>query len=224
LSDVRLHYVEEGEGPAVILLHGFPDFWYSWRHQIPALAAAGYRVIAPDLRGFALSDKPYRVSDYSLDRLASDVAGLAAYLGESTATIVGHDWGGLVAWATAAWHPDLVERLVVMNAPHPDDYARGLRNPRQFKKSWYTGFFQLPGAAVVLERDGYAVLRRALRNSSLPGSFTDEDIERYVEAWSEPRAIRSQLSYYRAVMLPALARSRHDLGRGARNRCSIPGT
>ena len=199
LSDVRLHYMEDGDGPLVILLHGFPDFWYSWRHQIPALVAGGFRVVAPDMRGYNLSDKPAGIANYSLDRLAADIAELVAERGAATAALVGHDWGGLVAWATAAWHPDLVDKLVVMNAPHPDDYSRGLRNPKQIVKSWYTGFFQVPGAPAVLRSDNFAALRNALRGSSTEGAFADEDLARYVEAWSQPRAIESQLAYYRAA-------------------------
>jgi len=198
LTDVRLHYVEEGDGPLVVLLHGFPDFWYSWRHQIPALSEAGFRVVAPDMRGYNTSDKPRGVSNYTLDRLATDVVELVAALGGEAAQVVGHDWGGVVAWAVAGWHPDVVERLVVMNAPHPDDYARGLKNPKQLAKSWYAGFFQLPGSAAALRAGGFAPLRRALRLSSTPGAFTDEDIALYEVAWSEPRAIESQLQYCRA--------------------------
>jgi pimeloyl-ACP methyl ester carboxylesterase len=207
LSDVRLHCVEEGDGPLVLLLHGFPDFWYSWRHQIPALVAAGYRVVAPDMRGYNLSDKPTGIHNYSLDRLATDIAELIERLGAERATIVGHDWGGLVAWATAAWHPDLVDRLVILNAPHPDDYSRGLRDPKQLMKSWYTGFFQIPGAPAVLRRNNYAALASALRGSSSEGAFLDDDIERYVSAWSEPRAIESMLAYYRAAARRVFGRS-----------------
>lgn len=209
LTDVRLHHVEEGDGPLVLLLHGFPEFWYSWRHQIPALVEAGYRVVAPDMRGYNLSDKPRGITNYTLDRLATDIVELIERLAANRATIVGHDWGGLVAWATAAWHPDLVDRLVILNAPHPDDYARGLRDPKQLMKSWYTGFFQLPGAPAILRRNDFAALRNALVASSTEGAFTDEDIELYVRAWSEPHAIESMLGYYRAA-------ARRVLGRGER--------
>ena len=198
LTDVRLHYVEQGDGPLVLLLHGFPDFHYSWRHQLPALAEAGFRAVAPDLRGYNLSDKPGSVADYTLDRLATDVAELIPALGEGSARLVGHDWGGIVAYAAAAWHPDLIERLVVLNAPHIDDYGRGLRSPRQFRKSWYTGFFQMPGAPAVLRTRDFSGLRNALVGSSTPGAFTDEDLARYATAWSEPRAMESMLAYYRA--------------------------
>lgn len=207
LSDVRLHYVEEGDGPLVLLLHGFPDFWYSWRHQIPALVAAGFRVVAPDMRGYNLSDKPRGVANYSLDRLATDIVELTSFLGHRCAHLVGHDWGGLVAWAVAGWHSDAVDRLAIFNAPHPDDYARGLKDPKQISKSWYTGFFQLPGSAPLLRGRNFALLRRTLRASSTEAAFTDEDLARYVAAWSEPRAIESQLAYYRAAA--------RRLGRGA---------
>ena len=198
LTDVRLHYVEEGDGPLVVLLHGFPDFWYSWRHQIPALAESGYRVVAPDMRGYNLSDKPRGIGNYTLDRLATDVVELIVSLGQQTARVVGHDWGGVVAWATAGWHPDVVERLVVVNAPHPDDYSRGLKNPKQLAKSWYTGFFQVPGSPALLRARNFAALRSALTSSSNEGTFTEDDVARYIEAWSEPRTIESQLAYYRA--------------------------
>lgn len=198
LTDVRLHYVEEGDGPLVVLLHGFPEFWYSWRHQIPALAESGYRVVAPDMRGYNLSDKPRGIGNYTLDRLATDVVELIVSLGEQSARVVGHDWGGVVAWATAGWHPDVVERLVVVNAPHPDDYSRGLKNPKQLAKSWYTGFFQVPGSPALLRARNFAALRSALTSSSNEGTFTEDDVARYIEVWSEPRAIESQLAYYRA--------------------------
>lgn len=198
LTEVRLHYVEEGTGSLVVLLHGFPDFWYSWRHQMPVLAAAGFRVVAADMRGYNTSDKPRGVGYYTLDRLATDVVELVSALGEDRARVVGHDWGGVVGWAVAGWHPDVVERLVVLNAPHPDDYARGLKSPKQLAKSWYAGFFQLPGSAIALRARGFAALRSALRSSSTPGAFTEEDLEIYAAAWAEPRAIESQLQYYRA--------------------------
>ena len=214
LSDVRLHYVEDGEGPLVVLLHGFPDFWYSWRHQIPALSAAGYRVVAPDMRGYNLSDKPANIGEYALDRLATDIAELVVTVGGGkAAAVAGHDWGGVVAWAVAAWHPDLVQRLVILNAPHPDDYGPGLRRPRQFLKSWYTGFFQLPLAPASLRAGGFAALRRAVTGSSSKGAFTDEDLARYVEAWSQPRALRSGLAYYRAASRRVLSRRAERLPR-----------
>lgn len=207
LTDVRLHHVDEGDGPLVLLLHGFPDFWYSWRHQIPVLAAAGYRVVAPDMRGYNLSDKPRGIRNYTLDRLATDMVELIERSGADRAAVVGHDWGGLVAWATAAWHPDLIDRLVILNAPHPDDYARGLRDPKQLRKSWYTGFFQLPGAPGILRRNDFAALRKALRSSSTDGAFSDEDLGRYVTSWSEPRAIESMLAYYRGAARRVFGRS-----------------
>ena len=208
LSDVRLHIVSEGDGPLVVLLHGFPDFWYSWRHQLPALAEAGYRAVAPDMRGYNLSDKPRRISEYSLDRLATDVVELVERLGEGNpAAVVGHDWGGVIAWAVAAWHPDIVDRVAICNAPHPDEYRRGLTQPKQLAKSWYTGFFQIPGAPVLLRARNFAPLRTALRSSSNDGTFTDEDLERYVEAWSQPRALESQVAYYRAGSRRTLGRS-----------------
>ena len=207
LSDVRLHYVEDGTGPLVVLLHGFPDFWYSWRHQLPVLAAAGFRVVAPDMRGYNLSDKPRKISEYSLDRLATDVVELVAALGEPRAHVVAHDWGGVVAWAVAAWHPDVVDRLVVLNAPHIDMYRRALASPRQLARSWYTGLFQLPGAPALLRARAYAPMKRALKTTSTEGAFTDEDLARYVESWSQPRAIESQLAYYRAGSRWTLGRS-----------------
>lgn len=201
VGEVQLHCVEAGEGPLVVLLHGFPEFWYSWRHQIPALVEAGYRVVAPDMRGYNTSDKPAGVSAYRGERLASDVAGLIRALeGDGgSAHVVGHDWGAAVAYFTAMWHPELVERLVICNVPHPQRMLEGLRSPRQLRKSWYMFFFQVPGLAERLApRDDWAGLKRALRAGSR-GAFSDEDLERYVEAWSQPRALSSMINYYRAA-------------------------
>ncbi len=150
LGEVRLHYVEAGplDGPPVVLLHGFPDFWYSWRHQIPPLAAAGFRAIAPDMRGYNLSSKPADISAYEARRLAGDIRALIRERGLERACVAGHDWGAAVAWVLAMRHPETVERLAILNVPHPRRMLEALRRPgRQLLRSWYMFFFQLPWLA-----------------------------------------------------------------------------
>ncbi|HEX2095298.1 MAG TPA: alpha/beta hydrolase [Longimicrobiaceae bacterium] len=201
VGGVRLHYVEAGTGPLVVLLHGFPEFWYEWRHQIPALAAAGFRVIAPDLRGYNTSDKPRGVGSYRVEALVEDVAGLVRHAGEERAHVAGHDWGGVVAWYLAMLRPGTLDRLVIVNAPHPARFGRELRMPDQMLRSAYAGFFQLPWLpeAVIRARD-FALLERAFRNDpARPGAFTDEDIRRYKEALAHPGALTATLNYYRAA-------------------------
>src|SRR5215212_3152890 len=129
VGGLRLHCVQAGTGPLVVLLHGFPEFWYAWRHQLPALADAGYRVVAPDLPGYNTSDKPPRVRDYRPRLLVQEVADLIVALGADSATVAGHDWGGALAWLLAMQHPELVQRLIVLNAPHPIRFLKGLRRP-----------------------------------------------------------------------------------------------
>ena len=202
LGDVRLHYVEAGEGPLVLLLHGFPQFWYEWRHQIPALVEAGFRVVAPDLRGYNLSDKPPRVQAYRLELLARDVERLILACGERTATVVGHDWGAIVAWVAAMRYPGRVQRLAILNVPHPARFLDGLLSPRQLLRSSYMFFFQIPRLPEELIRSGdFAPLRSALYKVSVrPGTFTAKDIERYVEAMARPGALTATLNYYRAFL------------------------
>ena len=201
LGAVRLHYVEAGKGPLVVLLHGFPEFWYSWRHQIPALASAGFQVVAPDMRGYNLSDKPRGVGAYALDALVEDVAQLIRDRGAARAVVVGHDWGGGVAWAFAMRHPEMLERLAVLNCPHPARFFDGLRTLRQLRKSWYMLAFQLPGVPEMWLRSGdYAFLRRALRAEPLRrDAFDATDVERYVAALSQPGAVAGGINYYRAL-------------------------
>jgi epoxide hydrolase 4 len=196
LGSVRLHYVEAGEGPLVVLLHGFPEFWYGWRAQIEPLAAAGLRVVVPDLRGYNLSSKPAGVGAYDLDPLAADVRDLIAERGASRACVAGHDWGGAVAWSTAMFHPEVVERLAILNAPHPRRFIEAMRNPRQLAKSWYMLLFQLP---LLPERIGPRGFRNAFLNDARPGAFTPEDLARYEEAWAQPGALTASLNYYRAL-------------------------
>ena len=200
LAEVRLHYVEAGDGPLAVLLHGFPEFWFGWRHQIPALARAGFRVVAPDMRGYNLSSRPEGVAAYDIDRAAADVRDLIRERGSTRARLAGHDWGGAAAWATAINHPDVVERLAVLNAPHPLRMLRGLRRPRQLLRSWYMLFFQLPWLPErVLRAGGWRALRASLAEAASPDAFTPQDIARYVEAWSQPGAATAMLNYYRAA-------------------------
>jgi epoxide hydrolase 4 len=200
LGELRLHYVEAGDGPLVVLLHGFPDFWFGWRFQIPALAAAGFRVVAPDMRGYNLSSRPVGVAAYDTDRLAADVRDLIRERGEESAFLAGHDWGALVAWVTAMNHPEVVERLAILNGPHPRRLLHGLRHPRQLVKSWYMFFFQLPWLPErVVRAARWWSFRYGFEHDARPGAFTDQDIARYVETWSQADAATAMINYYRAI-------------------------
>ena len=199
LGEVRLHYVEKGEGPLIVLLHGFPEFWFEWRHQIPALADAGFRVVAPDMRGYNLSSKPRGISNYKSETIAKDIADLIRHLGEEKAVLVGHDWGAAIAWFVAMEHPEVVERLGIINVPHPKRMLQGLRNPKQLKKSWYMFFFQLPFVPEqALSRGDFAAGRKVFKTDP-KRPYSDADIERYVEAWRQPGALTGMLNYYRAA-------------------------
>ena len=204
VDGLNLHAVMAGppDGPPVILLHGFPEFWYGWRYQIGALAAAGFRVVAPDQRGYSLSEKPGRIADYALDRLAADVAGIADACGHRAVSLVGHDWGGIVAWWAAMRHPERIARLAILNAPHlaaAQSYIR--THPIQMLRSWYVLFFQLPGVPeALLQARDFRMLRDSLTGTSRPGTFTPADLERYREAWSEPGALTAMIHWYRALL------------------------
>jgi len=204
VNGVRLHYVEAGSGPLVLLLHGFPEFWYSWRHQIPALAAAGFRVLAPDLRGYNLSDKPAGVAAYRLELLLEDLIELIRHAGEENAVLVGHDWGGVLAWHLAMYHPHIVNKLIVLNAPHPAAYWRELRSWEQLRKSWYVLFFQVPGLPEqVLGAGDFDALDRMLRRNTVHAeAFTREDVRLYKQALARPGALTAALNYYRALRYP----------------------
>lgn len=203
VNGIRLHYVEAGQGPLVLLLHGFPDFWRSWWYQIPALAAAGFRVIAPDMRGYNLSEKPAGVAAYHIDNLVADtVALLRSFGGESGGFLVGHDWGGVVAWYTANRHPEFVKKLIVLNAPHPNRYMEVLHASRAQKlKSYYVGMFQIPWLPerLLTMRQG-VLIERALRNSGInPANFTPALAGAYRQAIIQPGAATAALNYYRAM-------------------------
>ena len=206
VGDVRLHVVEAGHAPfarratsrpLVILLHGFPEFWWSWRYQLEALAEAGFHVVAPDMRGYNFSDKPGKVEDYRIEALAADVAGLVRALGKQRAVVVGHDWGGAAAWQFAMSHPQSLERLVILNSPHPLRMKAALGTLRQLKKSWYMLFFQLPRLPEkFLAKDDYAAIRRTFARDGVP----KPDIDRYVEAFAREGTARAAVNYYRSAL------------------------
>ena len=197
VGDQSLHYVEAGDGPLIVLLHGFPEFWFGWRLQIAPLAAAGFRVVAPDTRGYNLSSKPEGFEAYAVDLLAADIRGLIGELGAESALLVGHDWGGTIAWTIAMNHPEVVDRLAILNAAHPRRLQEGLHHPSQLRKSWYFFFFAAPGLPeeVVHARDWH-FFRHFLHDANPP--YTPQEIERYVEAWSQPGAAAGMINYYRA--------------------------
>src|SRR5213075_3351684 len=177
IGSVSLHYVEEGSGPLVVLLHGFPEFWYSWRKQIPALAAAGFHVIAPDLRGYNDSPRPLEVDAYRITEVVGDVAALIMKNG-GRCTLVGHDWGGYAAWYLAMMHPALVERLIILNAPHPKPLNREIeRSLGQKLRLSYQLFFNVPVVSDLIVRLTLPVFMR------LAGKFTGTEIDEYRRAW-----------------------------------------
>jgi len=194
-----MHYVTQGEGPLVVLLHGFPEFWYSWRHQIPFLAEHGYMVVAPDLRGYNDTDKPRK--GYDVPTLLRDIVGLIKGLGREKAIIVGHDWGGILAWEFAIRYPEMTERLVAMNAPHPAAMRREFRTLKQLRKSSYMFFFQLPWLPeYVLLRNHANEVGRTLRgNAGQKSVFSREETAIYQQAMSKPGAATASLNYYRQI-------------------------
>src|SRR3954449_1000829 len=194
VGDQSLHYVEAGDGPLVVLLHGFPEFWFGWRRQIAPLVAAGFRVVAPDTRGYNLSSKPEGFEAYAVDLLADDIRGLIGERGAESALLVGHDWGGSVAWTVAMNQPEVVERLAILNAAHPRRLNEGLKHPRQLLRSWYFFFFQFPKWPEHHARArNWRFFKRFLRDAR--PRYTDEELERYVEAWSQPGTTTATVDY-----------------------------
>lgn len=205
INGIRLHCIEAGpkDGPLAILLHGFPEFWWGWRYQIGPLADAGFRVLVPDQRGYHLSDKPQGRRAYHIDILAQDVIGLADALGCERFNLVGHDWGGVVAWWVAIRYPHRVARLAIANAPHPSVVGPYMKShPSQMLKSLYAGFFQLPFLPeALLTANHYRALKQALQRTSRLGIFSDADLELYEKTWSAPDALTCMLNWYRALPL-----------------------
>jgi pimeloyl-ACP methyl ester carboxylesterase len=203
-AGAKLHAVRCGDrnGPLVVLLHGFPEFWYGWKNQLGPLADAGFNVVAVDQRGYNTSDKPPHIRDYNIDLLAADVAAVIAALGVERAAVVAHDWGGVVAWWLASTHPACISRLAILNAPHPVVMRRALwTDPLQILRSWYVFMLQLPGFPEWSARLGnWHAIAHVLKTSSRPGTFTDEDLDRYREAWARPGAYRSMVNWYRAAL------------------------
>jgi pimeloyl-ACP methyl ester carboxylesterase len=206
VNGVRLHYARAGSGPLIVFLHGFPEFWYEWKHQIPEFST-DHTVVAPDMRGYNLSAKPDGLAAYQIPVLVEDVRALAAHLLEGTGgtkfTLVAHDWGGAVAWVFAAMHPEMLDRLVIVNAPHPTVFGRLLRDDAaQQKASQYMLMFRTPEAEATLSANGYQLLTSMVLGAGLKdGTVTEQDRGEYVAAWSKPGALTGGLNYYRASQI-----------------------
>ncbi len=202
-NGIRLHVVQTGSryGASVILLHGFPEFWYGWRHQLQPLAEAGFRVWAPDQRGYNLSDKPLNIVDYRLEELACDVLGLIDAAGVERCYLVGHDWGGAVAWWVALRYPERVKKLAILNMPHPAVMLKTLSTSlSQLRRSWYIFFFQIPQfAEAILRNNDWELVVKMLNAGSKPGSFTPQDLGIYRQAWWRKGAFTAMLNWYRAA-------------------------
>jgi pimeloyl-ACP methyl ester carboxylesterase len=218
-NGVTLHVAQAGPatGSPVLLLHGFPEFWRGWIRQMPALAQAGYRMWAPDQRGYNLSDKPAGVGAYDIDLLARDVVGLIDAMGQERVDLIGHDWGAAVAWWVAATYPRRVRRLVILNVPHPAVMFGTLwRSWVQMRKSWYIFFFQLPRLPESsLRRNDWTNAIRALKGSARRGTFDADDVAAYRAAWSQPGAITGMVNWYRAA-------ARHQRKMAKLGRISVP--
>jgi len=200
LKGIRLHYVTAGEGKLIMFAHGFPEFWYEWKNQL-AEFGRDHQAVALDMRGYNLSSKPTDVEQYRVGYLVEDLRALAEHLGHKKFVLVGHDWGGAVAWAFAIYHPDYLEKLIIINAPHPGVFERELReNAAQQRASEYMLVFRSPQAEQILSANDYAALVDAVLAEGLKqGYFTEEDRKAYIEAWSQPGALTGGLNYYRAA-------------------------
>jgi epoxide hydrolase 4 len=211
-NGIRMRYVEKGSGPPVVFLHGFPDFSYSWRKQFEFLPRMGFRCIAPDLRGYNETDKPPRVRDYRAHELVADISAFISKIAGPEAIVVGHDWGGIIAWRLAMAHPEQVRRLIILNSPHPATFLRELKRGGQLLRSWYTLAFQIP----FLPELTLSSLHFRLLTAG--PARTDEDREIYEEAFAHPRALHSALNYYRAAFRDLVMRR----GNRAARRVTMP--
>ena len=197
VNNVRLHYVSDGSGPLILFLHGFPEFWYQWRNLLPEFSK-DHCVVAPDMRGYNLSDKPTEPEQYQMHYLVEDVRALAEHLGYHRFTLVAHDWGGFVAWNFAMAHPDCLDRLIIVNSPHTAIFRRELaQNLMQQQASTYMQLFRNPRAEAILSAKNYAKMTQMLFGSGLFGS--EEETQSYITAWSQPGALTGGLNYYRAM-------------------------
>ncbi|MBD2292662.1 alpha/beta hydrolase [Anabaena sphaerica FACHB-251] len=199
-NGIKLHYVTQGEGPLMLMLHGFPEFWYSWRHQIPEFAQ-DYQVVALDLRGYNDSDKPQAQSAYVMDEFVKDIEGVIKGLGYESCILVGHDWGGAIAWNFAYAHPNMVEKLIILNLPHPAKFSQGLSTPQQLLRSYYIFLFQFPLLPeLVLQASDYETIAKAIQGTAFnKNAFTTADIEAYKDAAAKRGAITAMLNYYRNI-------------------------
>jgi pimeloyl-ACP methyl ester carboxylesterase len=202
VNNIRLHYVVAGKGKLIMFLHGFPEFWYGWKNQL-AEFGRDHQAVAPDMRGYNLSSKPADVEKYRIKYLIEDIRALVEHLGRKKFILVAHDWGGGVAWPFAIRHPEYLDKLIIINAPHPVTFVRELRdNPAQQKASQYILVHRTPEAEGILARDNYAVfVSSLLKDGMRDGYFTEEDRKAYIEAWSQPGALTGGLNYYRAAHL-----------------------
>jgi pimeloyl-ACP methyl ester carboxylesterase len=211
VNNIRLHYVTVGKGKLIMFLHGFPEFWYGWKNQL-AEFGRDYQAVAPDMRGYNLSSKPAAVEQYRMKYLIGDIRALAEHLGYKKFILVAHDWGGGVAWPFAMRHPEYLEKLIIINAPHPVTFVRELRdNPAQQKASQYILVYRTAEAEDILIRNNYAILvDNLLADGIKQGYFTGEDSKAYVEAWSQPGALTGGLNYYRAAHLGSFTGESED--------------
>lgn len=203
-NGIKLHVMESGpeDGPMILFLHGFPEFWYAWRKQIGYFAQRGYLVVAPDQRGYNLSDKPKGIPSYKIDELAKDAVGLMDFYKRPQIFLVGHDWGAAVSWWISLKYPERIKRLVIMNVPHPLVFRKHLfGNQKQMEKSWYIFYFQLPGAVEAFaSANNYHWPVNLLVESSRPDTFKPEELEKYREAFMQPEAFSSMVNWYRAAL------------------------
>jgi pimeloyl-ACP methyl ester carboxylesterase len=211
VNGITLHAVESGDvtGDYIIFLHGFPEFWYAWRAQISFFAEKGYRVIVPDQRGYNLTSKPFGVKSYCLNNLIADIAALIQKLTDKKVVLVGHDWGGAVAWQLALHYPQLLHHLVILNMPHAEVFNQTLKtNLTQMLHSSYAGFFQLPFLPEWASRSfDFGLLERSLLKTSRKGTFSKKDIATYKKAWQQPHALTAMINWYRAYKYNSLPTS-----------------